>query len=117
VRRRRPPEAGHWGIPGGKVDWMELVEAAVQREVAEETDLTVRLLGLLCLADHFEPAMSPPQHWVSPIYLAEPVGSAVARLREPDVLSGVDWFPPEALPTPLTKNTIEAMAVLTSQKN
>jgi ADP-ribose pyrophosphatase YjhB (NUDIX family) len=29
VQRRRPPEAGHWGLPGGKVDWLETVPAAV----------------------------------------------------------------------------------------
>ena len=23
VQRGRPPEQGHWGLPGGKVDWME----------------------------------------------------------------------------------------------
>ncbi|WP_155518707.1 NUDIX domain-containing protein, partial [Xanthomonas euvesicatoria] len=31
VLRGRAPEQGHWGLPGGKVDWMETVEATVVR--------------------------------------------------------------------------------------
>ncbi len=23
IQRRCEPEAGHWGLPGGKVDWLE----------------------------------------------------------------------------------------------
>ncbi|MFB3128375.1 MAG: NUDIX domain-containing protein, partial [Lysobacteraceae bacterium] len=43
IQRGRDPERGHWGLPGGKVDWMETVEAAVVREVREETALEVTL--------------------------------------------------------------------------
>jgi ADP-ribose pyrophosphatase YjhB (NUDIX family) len=30
VKRKRPPETNHW-VPGGKVDWLESVVAAVAR--------------------------------------------------------------------------------------
>jgi 8-oxo-dGTP diphosphatase len=39
VRRANPPQAGHWGFPGGKVDWGEGVGAAALRELREETGL------------------------------------------------------------------------------
>jgi hypothetical protein len=29
VKRKRPPERNHWGLPGGTVDWLEPVAAAV----------------------------------------------------------------------------------------
>jgi len=41
VRRARPPEAGSWSVPGGRVDAGETVRGAVVREVLEETGLTV----------------------------------------------------------------------------
>ena len=44
VKRKRPPEAGCWNLPGGKVDFGERVEDAIVREIAEETGLKIALL-------------------------------------------------------------------------
>ncbi|PYD74972.1 NUDIX domain-containing protein [Novacetimonas pomaceti] len=114
VRRRRPPEAGHWGLPGGKVDWMETLEHAVRREVEEETGLRVHLSRLLCVVDHLTPASvgEAASHWVAPVYLATPVTSTRAELREPEALSAVDWFAPDDLPAPLTQATHAALRAL-----
>jgi 8-oxo-dGTP diphosphatase len=48
VRRANPPGEGMWSIPGGRVEPNETDEAAVTREVSEETGLSVtvgRLVG------------------------------------------------------------------------
>ena len=48
VRRANPPAQGRWSVPGGRVEPGEDGEAAVVREVAEETGLVVeveRLVG------------------------------------------------------------------------
>lgn len=37
VRRANPPQPGHWGFPGGKVEWGEDVGRAAIRELREET--------------------------------------------------------------------------------
>jgi len=42
VQRRRPPSENLWAIPGGKVELGETLQQAVEREVLEETGLTVR---------------------------------------------------------------------------
>ena len=112
VQRGRPPEQGHWGLPGGKVDWMETVEAAVIREVHEETALRVAIQRLLCVVDHFEPALQ--QHWIAPVYLARTLDDTVAVLQEPDVLLALGWFSLDALPTPLTLSARQGLAQLSA---
>jgi 8-oxo-dGTP diphosphatase len=47
VRRGRAPYAGHWSIPGGRVEPGEDDAAAVERELLEETGLVVRAGALL----------------------------------------------------------------------
>jgi 8-oxo-dGTP diphosphatase len=44
VERGRPPHAGSWTLPGGKVEPGESLAEAIQREVLEETGLEVRVL-------------------------------------------------------------------------
>ena len=39
IRRGRPPGAGRWSVPGGRVEGGETVAAAVVRELWEETGL------------------------------------------------------------------------------
>ncbi|MBV8664337.1 MAG: NUDIX domain-containing protein, partial [Hyphomicrobiales bacterium] len=43
VKRRKPPEAGCWNLPGGKVDFLERVEDAVRREILEEIGVEIAL--------------------------------------------------------------------------
>lgn len=109
LERLREPEAGSWGIPGGKVEWMERLADAVRREALEETGLDLGSIELLCVVDHFEPALQ--QHWISPVYLAEDaVGEP--ELREPEKHGGLGWFPLDALPERVTVSTVAAVEAI-----
>jgi 8-oxo-dGTP diphosphatase len=43
IRRARPPAAGKWSVPGGKVELGESLEEAALRELREETGLECTL--------------------------------------------------------------------------
>lgn len=43
IRRARPPHAGRYSLPGGRVHWGEELQAALIREIREETGLEIRV--------------------------------------------------------------------------
>jgi 8-oxo-dGTP diphosphatase len=49
VRRGRPPSTGSWSLPGGHVEPGESLEAAIAREVLEETAVRARVVCALCV--------------------------------------------------------------------
>ena len=55
VKRGREPGLGKWSIPGGAVDVGESVNAAIQREVEEETGLLVEVFGLVEIIERIFP--------------------------------------------------------------
>jgi ADP-ribose pyrophosphatase YjhB (NUDIX family) len=55
------PGGGRWHLPGGGTDYGEQPAAAVIREVAEETGQRGRLLALLGVASHRDPASLGPE--------------------------------------------------------
>ena len=44
VRRGQPPSEDLWAIPGGKVGLGETLQAAAEREIREETGVSIRAL-------------------------------------------------------------------------
>ena len=42
VLRGKPPNAGQWAIPGGRLHWGETLQQAAEREILEETGIRIR---------------------------------------------------------------------------
>jgi ADP-ribose pyrophosphatase YjhB (NUDIX family) len=113
VQRLREPEAGCWGLPGGKVDWLEPVEDAVRREATEELDITLGDLRLICVVDQIDRLRG--DHWVAPVYLASGF-KGEPRLVEPDKHAAFGWFALHELPNPLTLATQQAVQALSRER-
>lgn len=109
VKRRRNPEADHWGLPGGKVEFLERVADTIRREIAEELGVVIELTGLLCVVDQIDPA--GPSHWVNSVHRARIV-EGEPRVMEPDAMADWRWFSLDALPQPLTVSTRTAVAAI-----
>ncbi len=108
IKRRKPPEAGHWSLPGGKVDFLESVEDAVVREIREEIGVGVSLRGLLLFCQMIG---IDGQHWVSPVFRAQIVDGE-PRVCEPDKIDGLVWADMDAPPSPLATPAREAIEAL-----
>ncbi|MCP1241580.1 NUDIX domain-containing protein [Acetobacter lambici] len=102
IRRVKAPEAGCWGLPGGKVDPFETTAQAAMREVREEVGLELQAGPLLCVVDQIDRAVGT--HWVAPVYTVGPVRGE-PYLCEPHKHDGLGWFALDALPHPLTVAT------------
>jgi 8-oxo-dGTP diphosphatase len=54
VQRGKPPAANLWAIPGGRVEIGESLTAAAEREIFEETGITIRALEPIYTFDVIE---------------------------------------------------------------
>ncbi len=101
IKRRNPPQAGKWTIPGGKVEPGESIEAAVVREMVEETGFRVEVGGSCC-----GPSTSP-----GPDDVVFEVHDFAARIVSGTLCAGDDaadagWFTADELAElPVTRGT------------
>ena len=95
IQRLTEPEAGAWGLPGGKI--------------AEELGIDIEVTGLACIAEILD--QGDGRHWVSPIFFARVV-SGTPRLMEPEKHGGFGWYALDALPSRLTIPTQALIASL-----
>jgi len=73
IRRKNPPFAGSYALPGGFVEVGESMEDAARREAKEETGLDIDIVRLVGV--YSDPGRDPRGHTVSACYLA--TGSGV----------------------------------------
>jgi 8-oxo-dGTP diphosphatase len=68
IKRKEGPFQGQYALPGGFVEYGETVEAALRREVLEETGLVVDVSSLVGI--YSDPRRDPRGHVVSAAFVA-----------------------------------------------
>ncbi len=95
---------GLWGVPGGKIEWGEPLEKALQREFQEEVGLELyNIRYAMLLEGVFDPQFYKPLHFLFINYYAE---SRVETITPNEEILEWAWVTPEeALRYPLNNIT------------
>jgi ADP-ribose pyrophosphatase YjhB (NUDIX family) len=106
AQRGKDPLKGWWSLPGGALELGESLEAAVCREVLEETGLEVEPVKLFEVFERImrDGAGAPEYHYVLIDYVCRVVGGA---LFPGDDVSAVEWVRRRDLPSfQITEGTL-----------
>jgi ADP-ribose pyrophosphatase YjhB (NUDIX family) len=79
VKRGGQPSSGKWSLPGGMVELGETTVQAVEREIAEECGLRIRVAGVAGVLDRVvkDAEGRVRYHWVLVDYLAYPESETI----------------------------------------
>ena len=109
VQRARNPLKGYWSLPGGLIETGEPIEAALQREVLEETGLIVRPKKMFEIFERIilDAEGRAEYHYILHDYVCTVVGG---KLEAGDDAGRVAWVPRDKLRTlQLTEGTLEVI--------
>jgi len=101
VRRGKPPLMGTWSLPGGMVELGETTRQAVEREIAEECGLAIRVgevVGILDRVVH-DAEGRIRYHWVLVDYVAFVESGTLCAASDADEAQWVEVEAVERLET------------------
>ena len=92
VRRKRPPHAGMWCLPGGFAELGETIDQAAVRELREETGLEARISRLLTARS------TATDFYGDLLFICFELEQTGGRETPGDDAAALGWFPLSSLP-------------------
>ncbi|MDD1650596.1 MAG: NUDIX hydrolase [Methylococcaceae bacterium] len=93
VRRKHPPQAGLWHIPGGRLEAGETLAECCRREVLEETGIRVTPGPIIAVADRAIEGF----HYIIIDFLAELTPDSPRQPFHSSDAADASWVHPQAL--------------------
>lgn len=93
-------EHGRWDIGGGGLEFGETIESTLKKEIAEEYCTDVLDYEFLGYRDVHRDREGKKTHWVA-LDFKVLINRGKARIGEPHKFNALEWFPVNALPTPV----------------
>lgn len=113
VRRGGEPYKGCWALPGGFMEMDETIERCAQRELEEETGISVGLGALHLIGIYSAPGRDPRGRTVTAAYSTKAPQEAVPKAG--DDAADTRWWPLAALP-PLAFDHADILAAYLAQR-
>ncbi len=110
-KRKNSYKAGFYGLPGGRIEINEPVAQAIQREVEEETGLTLHNLEYLGVVRENQ----GDYDFIHFVFVAKDVDQKPV-LCEPEKCEGWEWIDLSDLPEGILPGHEAAVKVFTSEK-
>jgi 8-oxo-dGTP diphosphatase len=95
VKRAKPPKQGLWCIPGGKIRPGETLQQAAEREILEETGVTIKAGSPVYVFDLIQ--SEPAYHYIIVDVIAEYISGEV---KAADDAADAGWFSLQHLDAP-----------------
>ncbi len=116
VKRGKPPRQGQWAIPGGRVQAGESLRDAVEREILEETAISVHAGDMVYQLEYIEHDEQGALafHYVVLDYAAEYLGGEPCAGDDAEEAAWLRFDELAALP--LTDSTREALHALFAEE-
>ncbi len=97
IQRKNPPFQGCWALPGGFAEDDEDLAQTAQRELLEETSISLNSDELIQFGTYGKPGRDPRARTVSVVYYQ--FLEKAMEARADDDAAEAQWFPLNALPT------------------
>ena len=112
VKRGNPPKQGLWCIPGGKIQYGETLQQAAEREILEETGVTIKAGTPVYAFDLIN--TEPPFHYIIVDVIAEYVSGKVSAA---DDAADARWFSLRQIELPEIDTETQKLLRLLMQQN
>ena len=108
-------EQGRWDNGGGALEFGEMFEDCLRREIREEYCVDAEEIVSIGTFNNLREHQGKTTHWVAIVYAVK-VDPSKIQNGEPTKIDELGWFSPDALPSPQHSSLQRAMQMMKEAK-